>query len=160
MKNWLIFITVFLLSLTLVISILVIWKADEPFDEIEKQASELAISSDHLKFVSEEYVYNGNEPYVTLFGEDEQGKKKAVFVPVSLEEKMIQEVYLQDGITKEQALSVLNNKEEVKEILHTKLGYEEVGAVWEITYTNESDELNYVYILFEDGQWWKRILNL
>lgn len=73
---------------------------------------------------------------------------------------MIQEVYLQDGITEEQALSVLNNKEEVKEILHTKLGYEEVGAVWEITYTNESDELNYVYILFEDGQWWKRILNL
>lgn len=76
MKNWLIFITVFLLSLTLVISILVIWKADEPFDEIEKQASDLAISSDHLKFVSDGYVYNGNEPYITLFGEDEQGKKK------------------------------------------------------------------------------------
>lgn len=41
-----------------------------------------------------------------------------------------------------------------------KLGYEEVGPVWEITYTNSDDKLNYVYIIFEDGQWWKRILNL
>ena len=34
------------------------------------------------------------------------------------------------------------------------------GAVWEIIYLNDADKLNYVYILFEDGQWWKRILNL
>lgn len=82
-----------------------------------------------------------------------------MFVPITLDEKSIQQVYLKDGITKEQALSVLSDQE-VKEILHTKLGYEEPGAVWEITYLNDSDKLNYVYILFEDGQWWKRILNL
>ena len=160
MKNWLIFIGVFILSLFVVISILVLWKADEPFDEIEDQAAELAVSSNSLKTVSKVYVYNGNKPYVTVFGEDEDGKEKAVFVPISLEEKLIQEVFLQDGITKEQAFSVLNNEEDVEEILHIKLGYEEVGPVWEITYKNKSGKLNYVYILFEDGQWWKRILNL
>ncbi|WP_449441706.1 hypothetical protein [Ureibacillus acetophenoni] len=36
--------------------------------------------------------------------------------------------------------------------MHTKLGYEEAGVVWEITYTNEAEKLNYVYILFENGQ--------
>lgn len=160
MKNWIIFISVFILSLSLVISILVIWKADAPFNKIEKQAEELALSTSSLAEVSESYVYNGNKPYVTVFGEDEHGKEKAIFVPINLEEKAIQEVFLQDGITKEQALSVLNNEEEVKEVLHTKLGFEEVGPVWEITYKNGSEKLNYVYILFEDGQWWKRILNL
>ncbi|RHW39292.1 hypothetical protein D1B33_00100 [Lysinibacillus yapensis] len=161
MKNWIIFISVFFVSLALVISVLVIWKSDEPFDDIEKQAEELALSTKSLAVVSDSYVYNGNKPYVTVFGEDEEGNEKAIFVPISLEENSIQEVFLQDGITKEQALSVLNNENvEVKEILHTKLGYEEVGAVWEITYTNKAEKLNYVYIIFEDGQWWKRILNL
>jgi len=161
MKNWIIFISVFIVSLALVISILVIWKSDEPFDEIEEKAEKLAISSNSLAVVSDSYVYNGNKPYVTVFGEDEDGNEKAVFVPISLEEKSIQEVLLKDGVTKEQALSVLNSEEKVKEVLHIKLGYEEeVGAVWEITYTSGNEKLNYVYIIFEDGQWWKRILNL
>jgi uncharacterized protein YpmB len=161
MKNWIIFISVFFVSLALVISVLVIWKSDEPFDDIEQQAEELALSTKSLATVSDSYVYNGNKPYVTVFGEDEDGNGKAIFVPINLEENSIQEVFLQDGVTKKQALSFLTNEEEeIKEILNVKLGYEEVGAVWEITYTNNAEKLNYVYIVFEDGQWWKRILNL
>lgn len=160
MKNWIIFIVVFILSLTLAISIIVLWKANAPIGKIEKQASELALTSKSLAIVSDSYVYNGNKPYVTVFGVDEYGKEKAIFVPITLEEKAIQEVFLEDGITNEQALSVLSEQKDIKEILHTKLGYEEVGPVWEITYTNDSEKLNYVYILFENGQWWKRILNL
>ena len=160
MKNWIIFSTVFLISLSLVISFIVLWKAEAPFIEIEKQAEQLALTSKSLAIVSESYTYNGNKPYITVFGVDEYGNEKAIFVPISLEENSIQEVYLQDGITKEQALEVLSNEPSVKEILHTKLGFEEPGAVWEITYLNDNDQLNYVFILFENGEWWKRILNL
>lgn len=160
MKNWLIFGFVFILSLVLAISFIVLYKAKAPFNKIEEQAEALAISSKSLAVVSDSYTYNGNKPYVTVFGVDEYGKEKAIFVPISLEENLIQEVFLQDGITEEQALSVLKKENDVKEILHTKLGYEEAGAVWELTYLNDADKLNYVYILFEDGQWWKRILNL
>lgn len=160
MKNWLIFGVIFIASLALVITSLVLWKADAPFNDMEQQAEELAISSKALAVVSDSYIYNGNKPYITVFGVDEYGKEKAIFVPISLEEDLIQEVVLQEGITEEQALSVISDETDVKEILHTKLGYEEAGAVWEISYINEADKLNYVYILFEDGQWWKRILNL
>ena len=160
MKNWLIFGVSFILSLSLVISILVLWKADAPFDEMEQQAEQLTLDTRALAVVSESYIYNGNKPYITVFGVDEYGKEKAIFVPISLEENSMQEVFLQNGITKEQALKVLSNESAVKEILHTKLGFEEPGAVWEITYISDTDKLNYVYILFEDGQWWKRILNL
>lgn len=121
MKNWIIFISVFIVSLALVISVLVIWKSDAPFDEIEKKAEELALTTKILDVVSDSYVYNGNKPYVTVFGEDADGNEKAVFVPISLEEKKIQEVFLKDGVTKEQALSVLNNEVKVNEILHTKI---------------------------------------
>ncbi|HWL24900.1 MAG TPA: DUF5590 domain-containing protein [Ureibacillus sp.] len=160
MKNWVVFIVLFILSMSLVISILVLSKAMTPINTIEQQAEELAVKTNSLASVKDSYIYNGNKPYVTVFGVDEDGKEKAVFVPISLEENSIQEVYLQDGITREQALSVIDKEKDVKKILHTKLGYEEAGVVWEITYTNNANKLNYVYILFEDGQWWKRILNL
>ncbi|NLY80759.1 MAG: DUF5590 domain-containing protein [Lysinibacillus sp.] len=159
MKNWIIFITVFMLSLAIGISVLVLWKSVSPFKNIEDEAIELAISTNSIVSATDAYVYHGNKPYVTVFGVDEDGDEKAIFVPITLDEKSIQKVDLQDGITEEQALSILDEGE-VKEILHAKLGYEEPGAVWEIAYINKTDKLNYVYILFEDGQWWKRILNL
>ncbi len=159
-KNWVIFIVLFILSMSLVISILVLSQAMKPIKDIEIQAEELAVSSNSLSVITDSYIYNGNKPYITVFGEDEDGNEKAIFVPISLEENSIQEVYLQDGISREEALSFIENEREVKKILHTKLGYEDAGVVWEITYTNNADKLNYVYIMFEDGQWWKRILNL
>lgn len=160
MKNWIIFSVIFILSLSLVISVYVFWKADKPFNEIEQQAENFTLDTKALAVVESSYVYNGNKPYVTVFGIDEYGKEKAIFVPMSLDENSMQEVFLADGITKEQALTVFRDDTAVKEILHTKLGFEQPGAVWEITYISESGSLNYVYLLFEDGQWWKRILNL
>ncbi|MEG0450730.1 MAG: DUF5590 domain-containing protein [Lysinibacillus sp.] len=160
MKNWLIFISVFIISLSLVISILVLWKADSPFNSIEESAEQLALDAKALAIVSESYVYNGKNSYVTVFGVDEYGDKKAIFVPTNLEEDSIQDVFLKDGITEKQALSVLKNEGNVQKVLHIKLGYEEPGAVWEISYLNDKDKLNYVYILFEDGDEWLGIKNL
>ena len=160
MKNWILFSVVFILSLSLVITVFVFWKANAPFNEIKEKAESFVLDTKALAVVENSYVYNGNKPYVTVFGVDEYGKGKAVFVPMSLEENSMQEVFLADGLTEEQAMSVFKNDTDAKEILHMKLGFEEPGPVWEITYKSESGTLNYVYLLFEDGQWWKRILNL
>lgn len=160
MKNWLIFISVFTVSLSLVITILVLWRAETPFRSIEEQAEQLALDAKALAIVSESYTYNGKHSYVTVFGVDEYGDQKAVFVPTNLEEDSIQDVFLKDGVTEKEALSVFKKEGNVQKILHMKLGYEEPGAVWEVSYLNDKDKLNYVYIMFEDGEWWKRITNL
>ena len=160
MKNWILFGAMFVASMVIVVTVLVLWKADAPFTDMEKQAEQLALSSNKLAEVTESYTYNGNNPYVTVIGTDDEGRDKALFVPISMDEKLIQQTYMDEGITKDKALSVLASETKVSEILHTKLGFEEAGVVWEISYLNEKDDLNYVYILFEDGQWWKRILNL
>lgn len=160
MKNWLIFISVFTVSLSLVITILVLWRAETPFRSIEEQAEQLALDAKALAIVSESYTYNGKNSYVTVFGVDEYGDQKAVFVPTNLEEDSIQDVFLKDGLTEKEALSVFKKEGNVQKILHMKLGYEEPGAVWEVSYLNDKDKLNYVYIMFEDGEWWKRITNL
>lgn len=160
MKNWIIFSVVFILSLSLVISVFVFLKANKPFSDISEKAEQFALDTKALAIVEDSYVYNGNKPYVTVFGIDEYGKDKAVFVPMSLDENAMQEVFLAEGISEKQALELFQEETAVKEILHTKLGFEQPGPVWEITYISDSGSLNYVYLLHEDGQWWKRILNL
>lgn len=160
MKNWITFISVFFVSLALVIAVVVLWNADAPFSTMEQQAEALAIEQNYITEATSSYTYNGQNSYVTVFGIDENGDEKAVFVPTSLEEEFIQEVSVKDGITQQQALDVLSAEVDVQKLLHAKLGFEKPGAVWELTYLNDKDQLNYVYILHENGEWWKRILNL
>lgn len=160
MKNWIKFITVFITSLMLVLSIIILWKAEAPFKEHTEQAEQLALDEKLLAVVNESYNYHSNGAYVTVLGLDEYGETKAVFIPSDLNKDGIKEVFLKDGITSEQALSAIQSETQIKDVLNVKLGYEEAGVVWEVTYMNSTNHLNYVYILFEDGQWWKRILNL
>jgi len=160
MKKWIIFISVFTLSLSLIISVFVLWKAGKPFNNEKKQAEQTAISENKLQQVTNSEVYSGTNTYITVRGKDESGNEKAVFIPADSNDLDINEVFLKKGISKSQAKKAVEDEFEVKEVLHTKLGWEENNAVWEITFLNKNNKLNYVYLLFENGKWWKRILNL
>ena len=160
MKRWIIFITVFILSLSLVISLFVIWKAGQPFSKEQDKAEQLVLSEKKLKVVTDSEVYSGSNTYVTVSGNDVKGNGKAVFIPITGKDLDIEEVLLKEGISKKQAIEAVQTEFKVKEILHTKLGWEQDNAVWEITFLNKNDKLNYVYLLFENGKWWKRILNM
>ena len=67
---------------------------------------------------------------------------------------------LADGISAEQAVANVKQELNVKKILHVTLGLEVEGPVWEVAFTSDNGKLNYVYVFFDTGQWWKRILNL
>ena len=159
MLNWIKFISVFLLALSSVIIITIFYNANKPFASAKTTAIERALESGQI--VTAEYAqpYNGVQPVVTVYGEDADGEKLAVFID-GRTEGAFEEVRLADGITAETAVETVNEELEVSKVLHAKLGIEEVGAVWEVAFKNESGKLSYVYVVFEDGQWWKRILNL
>ncbi len=160
MKKWITFIGVFTLSLTICIGLFVFWQAGKPFSNQKEIAIDIALSENKLAQVSTVEVYSGSQSFVTVIGIDENGDDKAIFIPNSDQELPIEEVFLKDGITEEQALQVVKDEFTVKQILHTKLGWEDKNAVWEITFLSENDKLNYVYVMFKNGKWWKRILNL
>jgi len=138
----------------------VLWQANKPFSNEKELAKEIALNENKLAQVSSAEVYSGSQSFVTVIGIDENGDDKAIFIPNGDQEIPIEEVFLKDGITEEQALQVVQDEFQIKQILHTKLGWEDTNAVWEITFLNENDKLNYVYVMFENGKWWKRILNL
>lgn len=159
MLNWVKFIATFLLALTIVITVIVLYNANKPFTLEEKAAVEAVLKTGQLKDVKRADTYQGSAAWVTVRGVDADGVEKAVFVGPEPEESY-NEVTLSEGISAKSAIETVKQELAVKKVLHAALGMEEVGPVWEVAYTSNDGKLNYVYVLFENGQWWKRILNL
>ncbi|CAM3055366.1 DUF5590 domain-containing protein [Filibacter tadaridae] len=157
--NWVKFIVVFLVSLTSVITIIVLYSADKPVSNAKEKAIEAVIQSGQLVSVNTAQPYNGKVSSVTVFGLDEKGVAKAVFVDEN-QKSDFKEVKLKNGIKADEAVTIVKQEIAVHDLLHVTLGMEEDGPVWEVAFNNEKGKLNYVYVLFEGGQWWKRILNL
>ncbi|WP_255472990.1 DUF5590 domain-containing protein [Planomicrobium sp. CPCC 101079] len=138
--------------------LVIIFTGNKPFSAAEKQAMERVESENLLADIDRTYVYSNKQLSVTVIGTDAEGKAKAAFVPTG--EGKIESVSLEDKVTAQEAREIALKEMNVKDILHTKLGMESEGPVWEIAFINKEDQLNYVYILAKDGTWWKRILNL
>ncbi|AOV08045.1 DUF5590 domain-containing protein [Sporosarcina ureilytica] len=159
MLNWVKFISAFLFALVTVIVITVFYNANKPIATVKDTAAEAAIRSGQIMTVDAVQPYNGTDALVTVFGVNPDGEKVAVFVN-EREERKFQEVKLADGVSKETALQTVLQEHKVAKVLHVLLGTEENEPIWEVAFKNESGKLNYVYILFKDGEWSKRILNL
>lgn len=158
MRQWITFILGFLSFLAVAIIILVLFIGNKPYSETEEQAIDRAKSEQLIEEVERAYVYTNTSASVTVLGTNSKGELTAVFVPEGDGE--MQTTPLEDKITAQQAREMALAEMDVKDILHTKLGMESDGPVWEIAFLNEEDSLNYVYLSANDGTWWKRILNL
>ncbi|MDN4608711.1 DUF5590 domain-containing protein [Sporosarcina highlanderae] len=159
MMNWVKFIVAFLLFLTLFITVIVLYNANKPFSSVQNKAETIAMKNGSLQSVDHAEIYNGTISMITVYGKDADGIKKAVFVDEKTE-KVLDEVVLKDGIDAQTAVETVKSELQMKKILHVALGLEEGHPVWEVAFKSENGKLNYVYVFFENGEWWKRILNL
>ena len=159
-KKWLLFIVTFAVSLTIIISLLIYFQAKSPFSEATSQAESYVVENNLLAVVDKTYVYNNTSTFHTVIGKTAKGEEKAYFLPAKQSDEKIMEVSLDEGISEQQAVDIAMKDVNGGKLLHAKLGVEKIGPVWEITYVNADDKLNYVYLLFDNGEWWKRISNL
>lgn len=160
LKRWLLFIVIFAISLTVILSLLIYFQAKTPFSEANENAESYVTKNHLLAQVDDSYVYNSTSTFHTVIGKTAKGEEKAFFVPAKKTDDAIMEVTLKDGISQEKAIELAMSDEKNGKLLHAKLGVEEIGPVWEVTYVNEKNTLNYVYLLFDNGDWWKKISNL
>ncbi|WP_391209019.1 DUF5590 domain-containing protein [Psychrobacillus sp. L4] len=160
LKRWILFIVTFLIGLTLILSLLIYFQAKAPFKAASDDAETYVLHNNLLSQINDSYVYNSNISYHTVIGKTAKGEVKAFFIPEKKTDDPIMEVNFKDGITKEQAKELAKKDEKISKLLHVKLGVEEVGPVWEISFINKDNKLSYVYLLFDNGDWWKRISNL
>ncbi|PIC62813.1 hypothetical protein CSV79_15090 [Sporosarcina sp. P13] len=159
MLNWIKFLSVFLLSLFVMITIFVLYQANKPFTFSEDAAIEVVMNAGELVDVDNTTSYRGNASLITVYGTDRKGKYKALLVDEKTNE-IVRTVTPSKGITKQQATAIVKKEKLVKKILHTSLGMEKERLLWEVSYIGENDSLNYVYLNFTDGKWQKQIMNL
>ncbi|WP_252503416.1 DUF5590 domain-containing protein [Sporosarcina sp. Marseille-Q4943] len=159
MMNWVKFIAAFLLALSLIITVIVFYNANGPFADARQKAESDALKSGALTSVDRTDIYNGTVSMVTVFGKDGEGNEKAVFIEGKTGE-ILDEVEMKDGIGAQAAIETVKAELSVEKILHVALGLEDGHPVWEVAFKGDNGKLNYVYVFFENGEWWKRILNL
>ncbi|WP_433742798.1 DUF5590 domain-containing protein [Falsibacillus pallidus] len=158
MKKWILIIIV-LLIIIMGFAVSLYLYGHKPYSKAEKTAVETAENSAGIKEVEQFYLYNGSSTCYTVVGKDADGTKKAVFIPENKKDDLV-EVNWADGISKKEALNKLKEEKTPRKILGIRLGLEDVGPVWEITYLDDEKDLNYFYIVFKSGEWWKKIENI
>ena len=158
MKKWIALI-IFLLIILITASSVIYINAREPMKDARGYAEHIAKTKAKIVTVDEFYLYNGSSTYYVVTGERENGKKIIVWVPEDKKETVIVK-NMADGISKDQAKAKLMKEENPKKILRVRLGMEKKLPVWELSYLDDRSKLNYYYIHFESGKWWRKIENL
>lgn len=158
MKKWISIIALLFIVLGITASVVLYQVSRNPLDNQAEKALNRVKAETAIVEVENTSFYNGSKSYVVVTGKDDQNKKLVAWVP-NKKGKIIEKKWA-DGISKEQAINKLNEEKQPKELLSVRLGYESVGPVWEITYLDQQDNLNYFYLLFSTGEWWRKIENL
>lgn len=159
MKKWIILSLLFVVSLSLSAFIYIYGTARSPLVDIEKYAEDRAKKEAKIEKIDDIYLYNGSETYYVVVGDYIDGTKIAVWISEK-EDQKVEIKKLTDGISKEAAISKLYEEENPQKLLGVRLGKEKDLAVWELSYLDDNSNLNYYYIHFDSGKWWRKIENL
>ncbi|NQD64520.1 DUF5590 domain-containing protein [Bacillus haikouensis] len=158
MKKWISIIMAAAVIVICTASVLLYQTARAPVEEEFEQASKRVLEETPIKEIEKASNYHGAKAYTVVIGKDRNKEKMVAFVPEKKGEIIVKK--WADGISKEQAINKLNDEKNPEEILSVRIGHESVGPVWEITYLDSQKNLNYFYMLFSNGEWWKKIENL
>lgn len=158
MKKWIVIISL-LLVLSVACSIYVYTKGRAPYKQAEQYAVNRAKSEAEFTSVDAFYMYHGTETYYVVIGNSEANEETIAWIPKDEKQQIITKKS-SEGITEEEAIAKLYQEEKPKKLLGTRLGMEKKLPIWELSYLDNNSKLNYYYIHFDSGKWWRKIENL
>ncbi|GAE34594.1 cell wall elongation regulator TseB-like domain-containing protein [Halalkalibacter akibai] len=154
MKKWIIIIILVLIILFTGAGVYAYQLIREPLLHELNQAESYVKGQKLLTEVTSASYYHGTDAFYVLIGSTEEGSEAIVWVS---EDYDFHHVELQtDGLSKEDALAIVHQEDNIKGIQSVKLGFERGLPVYEITYLNEENRKGYYYLTFADGTFMKR----
>jgi uncharacterized protein YpmB len=153
-----IIISIFIILIALVSGIFIYQNALKPVKTAEEKAVQMAKEETELTIAEDFYLYNGQETYYVVKGKNEKGTNIYVWIPEKEGRIIVRKQ--SDGVSEKEAINKLLEEKNPKEIVSVRLGMEKNRPLWEIYYRSEGDLINYYYVDFETGKWWKKIENL
>ncbi|OLN23216.1 hypothetical protein BTO30_04395 [Domibacillus antri] len=157
-KKWLLIIGIPVVVIAIIVGIMYN-NAQKPYEKAKATAVQEAKEKAALTEVGEVYVYNGTNAYYAVTGKDESGRNTAVWIARDGKSEPVVKP-LDTGVTEKEARALFTEEAGHVEILSLTLGMEKETPVWLFTFKNENGRLNYYYLSFEDGKWWKKVENI
>lgn len=158
MKKW-IFIFSSIVLISVITSTVIYTMAREPIKSTKITAEERAKAEAGIESIDKYFLYHGSKTYYTIIGKDKAGIQTVVWIPENTKQELVIKK-MSEGISEQDAINKLLQEEEPSEVLGVRLGMEKDLPVWELAYLDEKSNLNYYYIHFESGEWWRKIKNL
>ncbi|WP_241433083.1 DUF5590 domain-containing protein [Listeria cornellensis] len=136
------------------------YSAQKPVRADEEKATERIAGKVDLKEQEDFYLYNGaNGVYYVLTGKNSKNKDIIVWVPKSKKGTVVVK-YAKDGISKDEAIAKVKQEKNPVKILNVTLGMDKGVPIWEVSYLDKDNNLNYYDLDFETGEWYRAIENL
>ncbi|RHW41277.1 peptidase [Neobacillus notoginsengisoli] len=137
--------------------------ATSPIRAAEKKATEIAMQEAELTDPHRFHVYYGKETVFVVEGKNKKGDEIIVWIPekekTNNEKKAIVRL-ASNGVTKNEAIRMVQAEKKPKKVISTRLGMEDGIPFWEVYYTGEDKLMNYYCINFDTGKLFKLIENL
>lgn len=121
-----------------------------PVRKERKETIALAKKYADLEVPRHFYWYNRDETYYTITGENDDHQDIIVTVP--REGNKIRVLNQKDGITRNEALAVVQKKYHPYDIIKLNFGYFDNTPVWEVTVKNKNKTLSYYTLKFSNGK--------
>lgn len=133
--------------------------ASAPMAKAKNAAQKRLQNETDIQKMDDFYLYQGSSTYYVVIGKDKKQDDKVAWIPENPKKKVVVKK-LTEGITEKEAINKLLSEKKPKELLGVRLGMEDSLPVWELSYLDANLNLNYYYIHFDSGKWWRKIENL
>lgn len=150
MKKWIFGISIIIVAVVLYGAYLYNTTMENKLPEKSKTV-EIAKEKGKLTEVTDIDYYHGTTSYTVVQGLDEKGDQYIVWVPEEKGDVLVRKK--SDGISEQEAVQIVEEKEHPKEIVKVKLGAENNVPLWEVTYIDQEDRYTYYYLEFKDGKY-------
>jgi len=157
MKKWLIIVSVVIVIAAASAAIIYL-NAVEPVKKAEETAVQIAMEETDITKVNEFSLYHGEQTYFIIQGENKKGTKLIAWIPEKKGKIMVKKS--SNGLSREEAVNKVLAEISSAEIISVRLGMENGIPLWEIHSRTKENLLNYHSIVFETGEWLKKIENL
>ncbi|KKI88757.1 hypothetical protein WQ54_30075 [Bacillus sp. SA1-12] len=117
-----------------------------------EQSKTLALEQGKLSAVGTVETYYGQEKYHVMTGKNSKGDKVYAWVLQSEKNQKVIIKKQSSGISKNQAITAVQEEYNPAKIIDVKLGMDEGIPIWEVKYLDESKRYTFDLVNFYDGE--------
>ncbi|WP_226666834.1 DUF5590 domain-containing protein [Metabacillus litoralis] len=134
--------------------------ARNQYKENHQSSKELAMEKADLTTVESINTFNGNQKYHVISGENAKNEEVYVWIPQPQKENnkendIVKNIVVEkhsSGVTRDEAIQVVQNEYKVKKLINVQLGMDEGIPIWEVKYKDQSDRYTFDFVHFSNGE--------